>query len=75
MLKVRNAQGDMVPLATMITVKDITGPAIVNHYNQYPSAEINGNPAPGSSSGQAIRRWTRSPNANCLAGWTTSGVN
>ena len=75
MLKVRNAQGDMVPLATMITVKDITGPAIVNHYNQYLSAEINGAPAPDQARGRPSVRWTRSPNANCLAGWTMSGVN
>src|SRR5581483_934588 len=32
-LKVRNALGEMVPLSTMISVRDITGPAIVNHYN------------------------------------------
>ena len=53
-LQVRNGQGEMVPLSTMITVKDITGPAIVNHYNLYPSAEISGAPTPGTSSGQAI---------------------
>jgi multidrug efflux pump len=53
-LKVRNGKGEMVPLRTMITIKNYTGPAIVNHYNLYPSAEINGNPAPGVSSGQAI---------------------
>jgi multidrug efflux pump len=53
-LKVRNADGDMVPLGTMIQVKDITGPSIVNHYNLYPSAEISGNTAPGVSSGQGI---------------------
>jgi multidrug efflux pump len=53
-LKVRNSAGAMVPLETMITVRDVTGPAIVNHYNSKPSAEINGNTAPGTSSGQAI---------------------
>src|SRR5262249_29096395 len=53
-LKVRNAEGDMVPLSTMITVKDITGPAIVNHFNLYPSAEISGMPAAGTSSGQTL---------------------
>ena len=53
-LKVRNAAGAMVPLSTMIDIKDITGPAIVNHYNLYPSAEINANTAPGTSSGQGI---------------------
>ena len=44
----------MVPLETMITVRDVAGPAIVNHYNSDPSAEISGNTAPGVSSGQAI---------------------
>src|SRR5262249_55877095 len=53
-LKVRNASGAMVPLDTMITVTDVAGPAIVNHYNSKPSAEISGNTAPGVSSGQAI---------------------
>jgi multidrug efflux pump len=52
-LKVRNAAGQMVPLETMITVTDVAGPAIVNHYNSKPSAEVSGNPGPGFSSGQA----------------------
>jgi len=53
-LKVRNAEGAMVPLATLVRVEDTTGPAIVNRYNMFPSAEVNGNTAPGTSSGQAI---------------------
>lgn len=53
-LKVRNSQGEMVPLATLIQIRDITGPAIVNHYNMFPSAEITGGTAPGVSSGQAV---------------------
>jgi multidrug efflux pump len=53
-LKVRNSAGDMVPLQTMITVRDVAGPAIVNHYNSKPSAEISGNTAAGVSSGQGI---------------------
>ncbi len=54
-LQVRNIKGDkMVPLSTLVTIKEMTGPAIVNHYNLYPSAEINGNTKPGVSSGQAI---------------------
>ncbi len=53
-LEVRNKQGDRVPLAALMTVRDVTGSAIVNHYNMYPSAEISGNTAPGVSSGQAI---------------------
>jgi multidrug efflux pump len=53
-LEDRNAAGDRIPLRTLIRVKYDSGPAIVNHYNLYPSAEINGSPAPGVSSGQVI---------------------
>jgi len=53
-LEVRNRDGQMVPLAALLSVRDSAGPAIVNRYNMYPSAEINGNTAPGVSSGQAI---------------------
>ena len=53
-LEVRNVQGQRVPLRTLITVRYDSGPAIVNHYNLYPSAEINGSTATGVSSGQAI---------------------
>ena len=53
-LEVRNANGDRVPLATLIHVKNTSGPAIVNHYNLYPSAEITGILAPGISSRQGI---------------------
>jgi multidrug efflux pump len=53
-LEVRNADGQRVPLGTLVSVHDTAGPAIVNHYNLYPSAEINGVPAPGVSSSQSI---------------------
>ena len=53
-LEVRNADGQQVPLRTLVHIKDTSGPAIVNHYNIYPSAEVNGNMAPGTSSGQAV---------------------
>jgi multidrug efflux pump len=53
-LEVRNAKGDRVPLATLIRVKNTSGPAIVNHYNLFPSAEITGILAPGTSSRQGI---------------------
>jgi len=53
-LKTRNAQGQMVPLSTLVTVEDITGPDRVVRYNMFPSAEITGSPAPGYSTGQAI---------------------
>src|SRR5215212_4266358 len=53
-LEVRNGKGNRVPMRTLINVKYDSGPAIVNHYNSKPSAEINGGTAPGVSSGQAI---------------------
>jgi multidrug efflux pump len=53
-LKVRNAAGEMVPLSTLVTVKESAGPSIVTHYNLYPSAELSGNTLPGTSSGDAI---------------------
>lgn len=53
-LKVRNAGGQMVPLGALLSVEESSGPAIVNHYNMYPSAEINGGTAPGYSSGQGM---------------------
>jgi multidrug efflux pump len=52
-LKTRNAQGEMVPLGSFVTVKRTAGLERVMHYNGYVTAEINGGPAPGFSSGQA----------------------
>lgn len=52
-LKVRNNRGEMVPLASFVKVTDTAGPATVMHYNSYLSADINAEPAPGYSSGQA----------------------
>jgi multidrug efflux pump len=52
-LKTRNAAGEMVPLGSMITVKESFGPDIVERFNGYPSADINGGPAPGFSSGES----------------------
>src|SRR5713101_4132477 len=53
-LKTRNPAGEMVPLGTLLSIKDMTGPDRVIRYNMFPSAEITGSPAPGTSSGQAI---------------------
>jgi len=53
-LKTRNAAGEMVPLSTLVTVRDITGPDRVVRYNMFPAAEITGSSAPGYSTGQAI---------------------
>jgi len=52
-LKVRNNQGEMIPLATFLKVSATSGPDRVMHYNGFVTAEINGAAAPGYSSGQA----------------------
>ncbi|MGY6268747.1 efflux RND transporter permease subunit [Achromobacter denitrificans] len=52
-LKTRNAAGDMVPLSSLVTVKQTFGPEMVVRYNGYTAADINGGPAPGYSSDQA----------------------
>ena len=53
-LEVRNAEGQMVPLGTLVDVRETIGPQIINRYNLYPSAAITGEAAPGHSSGQAL---------------------
>ncbi|XBH07839.1 efflux RND transporter permease subunit [Singulisphaera sp. Ch08] len=53
-LKIRNKSGGMAPLGAMAEIRDMNGPVLVMRYNMYPAAAINGNPAPGVSSGQAI---------------------
>jgi multidrug efflux pump len=53
-LNVRNAQGDMVPLSALATVRDSTGPVLVNRYKGLTAAIVNGNWKPGISSGEAM---------------------
>ena len=53
-LDVRNANGDMIPLGTFTDVQETFGPQAIQRYNLYPSAQINGEPAPGTSSGTAL---------------------
>jgi hydrophobe/amphiphile efflux-1 (HAE1) family protein len=53
-IRVRNSSGDTVPLGSFTTVRDISGPFRVPHYNLYPAAELDGEPAPGFSQGQGI---------------------
>ena len=51
---VRNSQGNMIPLGSLITTKVVENPALVSHFNLYRSIEIIGTPKTGYSSGQAI---------------------
>jgi HAE1 family hydrophobic/amphiphilic exporter-1 len=55
-LEVRNRTGQMIPLRTLVTVQEISGPKAVTRYNMYPSTTITGVPQSGYSTGQAIQR-------------------
>jgi multidrug efflux pump len=54
-LQVRNIDGQMVPLGTLVKSRSIGGPVMVIRYNMYPSAPVVGNPALGTSSGDVVR--------------------
>ncbi|MHC4951708.1 MAG: efflux RND transporter permease subunit, partial [Planctomycetota bacterium] len=53
-LEVRNANGQMIPLETLIKVEDTAGPQAIFRYNLYPSTKISGAPDAGKSTGEAI---------------------
>jgi len=53
-LDVRNASGQMVPLASFVRVTDSIGPDRIERYNMYESATVNGIPKPGASSGEVM---------------------
>ena len=53
-LTVRNQQGEMIPLGTLIKITPEVGPSLINLYNLYPAATVIGLPARGFSSGQAM---------------------
>jgi multidrug efflux pump subunit AcrB len=52
---VRNSAGTMVPLSTLTSYKIIENAPLISHFNLFRSAEIDGNPAPGYSSGDALK--------------------
>ena len=52
---VRNQAGQMIPLSTLMTTQVIENASLITHYNLFRTAEVNGGPAPGYSSGQAIK--------------------
>jgi multidrug efflux pump len=55
-LRVRSDAGDMVPMGSFLSVKESTGPVMIQRYNLYPSAAVTVTPAAGVSSGQVIGR-------------------
>jgi multidrug efflux pump len=53
-LYTRSRDGKMVPLSALVRTEWVAGPDLLPHFNGFPAAKVNGNPAPGSSSGDAI---------------------
>ena len=54
-LEVRDAQGHMIPLGTLLSIQNTVGAQAITRYNLYPAASITGAPRPGFSSGEAVR--------------------
>ncbi len=73
---VRSANGAMVPLNVLVSVSRIVGPDVVYRFNMFPASRIQGNPAPGYSSGQAIAAMqevvAQTLSSDYSIGWTGS---
>ena len=67
LLEVRNNQGQMVPLGTLVNVREIGGPIFVYRYNLHTAASITGNLRPGVSSGEVDRRRRRTGRRDAAA--------
>ena len=55
----RTTQGDMVPLASVVRVRETTAPQVITHFNMFRSAQVTGTASPGVSSGQALAEMER----------------
>jgi outer membrane protein TolC len=69
-LYARAADGQMVPLDTVVRLRETTSPQVISHFNLFRSAEITGNPAPGQSSGQALQTMEELAAQNLPPGFT-----
>src|SRR5262249_11240025 len=73
-LKVRNVEGAMVPLGGLADVEMRPGPLVLTRYNMYPAAPINGNAAPGVSSGRAMDTMARRGDEPLMATMSHEGT-
>lgn len=63
-LNVRNADGEMVSLGSLMTIDEVFGPQIIRRFNLYPAANVTGTAAPGVSSGEALKTMARLADEN-----------
>ncbi len=69
---VASTTGQMIPLDNLVSITETSGPQVINHYNLFRSAEIDGSPAPGLSSGQGLDAMVKLFEKNKLQGMTYS---
>jgi HAE1 family hydrophobic/amphiphilic exporter-1 len=67
---VRSDSGEMIPLDNLVTVNESAGPPVISHYNLFRAVEIDGSPAPGYSSGQALAGMDKLATDNMMQGMT-----
>jgi hydrophobe/amphiphile efflux-1 (HAE1) family protein len=70
-LRARSNSGAMVPIGSVTTFQDKTGPYRVSRYNGFPAVEIDGDTAPGFSSGQSLKAMEEIASAQLPAGFRT----
>jgi hydrophobic/amphiphilic exporter-1 (mainly G- bacteria), HAE1 family len=73
---VRSDTNGLVPLQNIVSLKDASGPQVINHFNLFRSAEIDGAAAPGFSSAQGLKAMGELAKQNMLQGmsYTWSGL-
>jgi hydrophobe/amphiphile efflux-1 (HAE1) family protein len=71
-LKTRNAKGEMVPLSSVASFRNITGPYRVEHFNLFPSAAVQGGTQPGYSTGYGLAAMEQIARANMPDGYAFS---
>ena len=69
---VRSDTNQMIPLDNLVATRETSGPQVIYHYNLFRSAEIDGSPAPGLSSGQGLANMQKLFDKNKLQGMTFS---
>ena len=68
-LYARASNGDMIPLDSVVRLRETTAPQVISHFNLFRSAEVTGNPAPGQSSGQTLQAMEDLARANLPPGF------
>jgi HAE1 family hydrophobic/amphiphilic exporter-1 len=69
-LYARSRNGQMVPLESLVSIKETTSPQVISHFNLFRAATLNGSAAPGVSSGDALKEMERIATSVLPAGMT-----